>query len=142
MISWPVTIDGILTPARKKLDQYEFQCRNRDAIQRVLPLVAGNPYAVTTSKLKGHRNKGIQITYKFGDNTVAGQFHRHERIWIDSNRTLQGPVATSNWHRFLSLFGITVGITNKIQGILLEFHQNKVVVIRLSGKLPPQSSYI
>lgn len=132
VIGWPVTLEGFLGPARTtKLDQYEFYCHNRTAIINSLPV---NSYGVTASPIAGQRKKCRQITCKFNNHTVLGQFHRKvgsKSIWIGSNYTIQGHAATMNWHNFLPFFGITVGKSNKIVPVYLDFYSTLLVVIRL-----------
>jgi len=135
MINWPITLDGCLSPARGKIDQYEFNCRDKASINAKLPFGSGNPYVVTVSPHKGHRNKGIQVTVQFNDHKVSGQFHRHaankpKGIWIGSNRTNQGSDATKAWRQFVSHFGITVGKQGKTIPVYLDFYNNLLIVIR------------
>jgi len=134
MINWPVIIEGFLSPARGKLDQYEFWCRDRAAINSKLPLVPGNPYVLTASDNPMGRNKGIEITCKFNNHRVLGQFHRKVNsngIWLGTNRTNEGPVATSYWHKFISLFGVRAGKDYIKLPVSLEFYPEKIVIIRL-----------
>lgn len=141
MVTWPVTIDGILTPAHGDPNQYEFQCRSYKAINSALPLASGNPYTVTVSSIPGKRNKGIPIECKFNNyDPVECQFHRRQRIWIGSNRTLGGWAATDYWRRFMIHFGIVVGVTKKTIPVYLDFYPNLSVVIRLSTGSVPKSS--
>jgi hypothetical protein len=142
MNAWPVSIDGILTPARKKITQYEFQCRDYKIIANLLPLISSNPYKKTVSSVKNKRNTGIPITCIFNKNTVESQFHRGNRIWIGSNYTLAGISATKKWRKFISNFGIIVGKDNNIIPVVLDFYQDLKVVIRLSDKSAPKSSFI
>lgn len=142
MITWPVPINGILTPARGSVDQYEFQCRSYKAISSALPLVSGNPYTVTVSNISGKRNKGIPIKCEFNNHAETGQFHRGKRIWIGTNRTLGGNGATTAWHKFISHFGIVVGKTYKIIPVYLDFYPDLVVVIRLPTEFVPKSSHM
>jgi hypothetical protein len=125
MISWPVTLNGFLSPARGKLDQYEFWCRDRAAIAAALPLVTGNPYVETVSTIKGMRQRGIQITCKYADHTVRAQFHRKtgsKGIWIGSNFTNEHDIALRAWRNFVAHFGVTVGMAHPAIPIQLEFH--------------------
>lgn len=127
-----MTLDGILDPARRKLDQYEFYCRYKAIINEKLPL---NPYRETVSKDRRKRNKGLQVTVQFNHHTVLGQFHRHPKnkrkgIWIYSDRSNQGPVATEQWNQFVSRFGIRVGVDEKTIPVYLDFYYD-LIVIRL-----------
>jgi len=133
-INWPITLDGSLGPARRKLDQYEFSCRDKASVNAKLPLNPGNPYVETASQVIGRRNKGLTVTCKFEHHTVLGQFHRHkgtEGIWIFSDRSSQGPVATQQWNQFVSRFGIRVGSDEKTIPVYLDFHYDRLIVIRL-----------
>ena len=135
-INWPITLDGYLGPARGKIDQYEFNCRDKASINAKLPLGSGNPYVVTVSQHKGHRNKGIQVTVQFNHHKVLGQFHRHAEnkpkgIWIGSNFTNQRLAATNAWRHFVSHFGIAVGKDDKTIPVYLDFYNNLLIIIRL-----------
>jgi hypothetical protein len=137
-----VTIEGVLKPARKKLNQYELQCLDVNSINSNLPLTPGNPYVVTVSRIVGRRNKGIPVTCEFNNNPpVIGQFHRGRRIWIGTNKTIAGISATNAWHQFMLLFKITVGLTDTEIPVYLDFYSNLQVVIRLRAQnvtRPPQ----
>ena len=139
MITWPVTIEGILSPARGiDLKQYEFKCRNGNVNKRDLPLIAGNPYIPTVEKESKINPRGLPITCKFGCKTVEGRFHRYgnsyrykaNRIWIYKNSE-KGCVATTEWNAFMSLFGVTVGETDKEISVKLDFYHDYKVEIRL-----------
>jgi len=129
MNTWPVTLSGVLGPARGKLNQYEFWCHNHDQIKK-LPLP---PYVVTVSQGKGH-NKGIPIICQFNSHTVKGQFHRkteNKDIWIGSNFTdMYDRNETQNWHTFVSLFAIRVGTDDKQVPVHLDFYPDPRVIIR------------
>lgn len=133
-INWPITLNGFLGPARKtKLDQYEFYCHDKASITAELPLNPGNPYIETVSQVKGRRNKGLTLTLKFSYHTILGQFHRHrgnEGIWIGSDYTNRGSDAKNEWHGFVSLFGITVGVDDKTIPVSLDFYNTPMIVIR------------
>ena len=136
VIVWPVTLDGFLGPARgTKVNQYEFYCHDLTSINAKLPLSSGNPYRVTVSPVSGRRNKGLQVICEFKDHTVLGQFHRHkarEGIWIGSDYTNRGSLATEQWHEFVSHFGIKVGVTNKTVAVYLDFDRDPLKIqIRL-----------
>jgi hypothetical protein len=135
-INWPVTLDGCLNPARGNINQYEFNCRDKNSIETKLPLIPGNLYVVTVSTVKGRRNKGVRVSCRFNQHTVLAQFHRHPKqgpkgIWIGSDFTNQRSVATQQWHKFVSLFGITVGKHSKTIPVYLDFHNDLLIVIRL-----------
>ena len=136
---WPVTIEGILSPAfGMDLDQYEFKCRDGNDNKLKLPLITGNPYIPTVEKGRKVNPGGIPIICKFGCNEVEGRFHRFgnsyrykaNRIWIYKNSE-QGCVATAEWSRFMSLFGVTVGKTDKVIPVKLDFYHDYKVEIRL-----------
>jgi hypothetical protein len=69
-----------------------------------------------------------------------GQFHRHkggEGIWISSDYTNRGSVATKRWHEFVSHFGIKVGVKNKTVAIYLNLYGGPLVIdIRLKSVTP------
>lgn len=139
-IKWPIILNGYLEPARSGINQYEFHCHNKPngyTIDSRLPLIHGNPYKVTVSPTTDQRNKGIPVACEFNKQTVKGQFHRYptsrkdKRIWIGTNRRNGGPSATAEWHKFISYFGITVGVDKKKLPVYLEFHPDPKIVIRL-----------
>ena len=136
-INWPITLDGSLSPARGNLDQYEFSCRDKAK----LPL---DPYKETVSQDQRRRNKGLQVTVQFNHHIVLGQFHRHPEnkpkgIWIYSDRSIRGPVATDEWNQLVSHFGIRVGANEKTIPVYLDFYYDRLIVIRLrlsAGAIP------
>ena len=143
VIKWPVILNGYLEPSRGKTDQYEFHCHNkhnRHTIDSKLPLIPGDPYKVTVSPTEDQRNKGIGVTCKFNKQTVKGQFHRfspstkNKSIWIGSNYRNGGRSATAQWHKFVSYFGITVGVHHTQIPVYLEFHPTLEIVIRLRNE--------
>ena len=90
---------------------------------------------MTASSVPGQRNKGLQVTCKFKHYTVLGQFHRHtgrEGIWLGSDYTNRGSVATKKWHEFVTYFGIKVKVQNKTIADYLDFYSTPLeIVIRL-----------
>lgn len=139
MITWPVTIEGILSPAfGVGLNQYEFKCSNGNVNKLRLPLLTGNPYIPTVEKGRKVNPGGILIRCKFGDNKeVKGRFHRYgdsyrykaNRIWIYKNSENRCE-ATDEWSKFMLLFGVTVGETDKEIPIYLDFYFDTRVEIR------------
>jgi hypothetical protein len=132
LITWPVTLDGVLGPAWGKVNQYEFHIDNPSYVNTKLPLIPGNPYVVTSSTIKNKRNKGIKATCNFGPYTVIGQYHRTSEggIWLGSNRTKGGAVATKQWHTFVGHFGVKVGCNNMTIPVHLDFYPTLQVCIR------------
>ena len=137
---WPIILNCYLEPARGSTNQYEFHCSNKHnayTIDSKLPLIPGNPYQVTVSQCKGKRKHGIPVPCIFRQWTVIGQFHRHppsqrnKRIWIYTDYSNRGIIATEQWHKFISYFGITVGHDDTQIPVYLEFHPDPKIVIRL-----------
>ena len=138
VILWPVDLEAFLSPARGKLNQYEFWSRNTAEINKSLPLVPNNPYIETGSKIQKQRNRGIQITCSFNSATVLAQFHRKlnsRGIWIGSNYTIQGKIAVIKWKSFLTNFKVIVGRDNIMIPVVLKFYPDLKVDIHLRGKV-------
>jgi hypothetical protein len=143
-MQWPAQLDAFLSPARGKLDQYELWSRDRDAINRALPLISDNPYVITSSPIPWYRNKGMQVVCSFNKKTVIAQFHRKldsKGIWIGSNYTIEGKAAALQWSSFLINFGVQFNNLNLRIPIILEFHKNLKIFIRLNGSPIVDPSY-
>jgi len=136
-IKWPIILNGCLHPSRGNIDVYEFCCHDKLTIDSKLPLIPGNPYQVTVSECNGKRKDGILVTCEFNKQTVKGRFHRYpaykpnKGIWIGTDGRRGGKYATKAWHKFISYFGITVGVDNKELPVYLELHPDPRIVIRL-----------
>ena len=130
-INWPVTLVGELCSSYGvSPNQYEFYCHDRAMIASRFPVVPGNPYFVTV----GNRHKGIVISCRYKNYSVEGQFHRYPTnrgVWLYTDRSNRGAIATEEWYKFLLHFGIKVGEMHDPIPVYMDFCQDKTVIIRL-----------
>jgi len=68
------------------------------------------------------------------NNSVEAQFHRYPNnrgVWLYTDRSNRGAIATEEWNKFILHFGIKVGEMHDPIPVYMDFYQDKTVIIRL-----------
>jgi len=131
LITWPVTLDGMLGMGQGGVNQREFQITKLNKIKACLPADnPNNPYCITASNIKGRKNPGRTVKCWYNNNNVDGQYHRSVKvgIWIGADFSHGRKAASHAWKNFIKHFGITVGMSTARIPVYIDFYLDRIVI--------------